>query len=86
MNSESLPPLATALDVTGDVLASITGDRWTLPTPCEEWSVDDLVRHLVTGNDRFTSALGGRADAEPVSPEDDLLHAYRRSAREVLDA
>lgn len=86
MTSESIEQLASALDTTGDVMASIAAGQWTLPTPCSEWSVSDLAYHLVTGNDRFTSALGGRAPVTAVVQEDDLPEAYRRSARELLAA
>jgi uncharacterized protein (TIGR03086 family) len=86
MTSDPIEQLASALDATGRVLASIAEDQWTLPTPCTEWTVRDLAHHLVTGNDRFTSALGGRAPTTPVSAESDLSDAYHRSTRELLDA
>ena len=75
MTSETMHQLALALDATGDVLASITGDQWTLPTPCPEWAVIDLPCHLVNGNDQFTSALSGEAPERPVGPEGDLPEA-----------
>jgi len=86
MTSDPIKQLALALDATGQVLASIAGNQWTLPTPCTEWTVRDLAFHLVTGNDRFTSALGGRAPTTPVSAESGLSDAYRRSGRDLLDA
>jgi len=86
MTSDPIEQLASALDSTGRVLASIAEDQWALPTPCTEWTVRDLACHLVTGNDRFTSALGGRAPTTPVGTESDLPDAYHRSARELLSA
>jgi len=86
MTSDPIEQLASALDSTGRVLASIAEDQWALPTPCTEWTVRDLACHLVTGNDRFTSALGGRASTTPVGTESDLPDAYHRSARELLSA
>ncbi len=86
MTSEPIRQLATALDATGELLVSIADAEWTLPTPCIEWTVRDLACHLVAGNDRFTSALGGQPSAAPVGAEADVADAYRRSARELLDA
>src|SRR5262245_6688351 len=37
-------------------LAAVSDDQWDLPTPCSEWSVRDLVNHVV-GEDRWTSPL-----------------------------
>lgn len=80
--------LASVADVAGQVIAAISDDQWNLPTPCTEWSVRDLVGHLVAGNDGFASALRGQAapvSAHASSPGE-LLSAYRRSARVLLDA
>ena len=85
MTIEPINQLAAALDATERVLASITEDQWTLPTPCAEWTVSDLANHLVTGNDRFISALGGEASSTPPGSEADLPNAYRRSARGLLE-
>ncbi|MHB1928662.1 MAG: TIGR03086 family metal-binding protein [Acidimicrobiales bacterium] len=86
MTSGPIQQLASALDVTGEVLTSIAEDQWTLPTPCTEWTVRELASHLVTGNEHFTSALAGQKPATPDNAEGDLSEAYRRSARELLDA
>src|SRR5215213_435876 len=34
-------------------------DRWDAPTPCADWTVRDLVNHLVGGNLLFAGVLGG---------------------------
>lgn len=35
-----------AMDHFGRKVHSITSDQWSLPTPCSEWSVRDLVNHV----------------------------------------
>ncbi len=51
------------LDIAGQgfrtVLRAIDADSWGLETPCEGWSVRDLVHHVVVGNQRATYLLGG---------------------------
>jgi uncharacterized protein (TIGR03086 family) len=34
----------------GDLIDRIAADQWTAPTPCTEWSVRDVVNHLVGMN------------------------------------
>ncbi|MHB1533489.1 MAG: maleylpyruvate isomerase family mycothiol-dependent enzyme [Acidimicrobiales bacterium] len=51
--------LAAAAEVTGQVIDGVRDDQWGLPTPCEDWTVRDLVEHVVGGNDGFTAALHG---------------------------
>ena len=47
-----------------DQAAAVTDDQWGLPTPCAEWTVRDLVNHVV-GEDLWTSPLmAGRTIAE----------------------
>ena len=39
-----------ALDATRDVVAGITDDQWSAPTPCAGWDVRALLNHVVAGN------------------------------------
>ena len=86
MTSDPIGLLASALDATGRVLASIREDQWTLPTPCTEWTVRELAGHLVNGNDLFTSALGAQATGAAVGAEGSITDAYNQSGRELLAA
>ena len=45
--NEPVVVLSHALDQTGDVLAAIHEDQFSLPTPCTEWDVARLVAHVV---------------------------------------
>jgi uncharacterized protein (TIGR03086 family) len=90
-----LGPLATALDGTGGLVAAVTEDQWDLPTPCSDWTVRQLVNHVVGGNRLFTRVLSG----EPLPPRDQLgaraaedqlgtqpAAAYAGSAADLLSA
>ncbi|WP_189189841.1 TIGR03086 family metal-binding protein [Streptomyces albiflavescens] len=39
---------AEALDLFGDRVHAVRDDQWDAPTPCTDWSVRDLVNHLVS--------------------------------------
>jgi uncharacterized protein (TIGR03086 family) len=72
-----LDPLATALDGTGQLVAAVSADQWDLPTPCSDWTVRQLVNHVVGGNRLFTRVLKGM----PLPPRDQL---GRRAAEDQL--
>ena len=80
--------LSTALDAAGELIADITSEQWSRPTPCTDWDVRALVTHLSDGNHRFATALGDGASAP--APDrgrsGDLVAAYRDSAEAVVAA
>ena len=68
--------------MTGGLIDRIAADQWTAPTPCTEWTVRDLVNHLVGMNLVLVAMFeespmpergADRLDADPAG-------AYRRSA------
>jgi uncharacterized protein (TIGR03086 family) len=71
--------LATALDDAGRLVAAVTEEQWELPTPCSDWTVRQLVNHVVGGNRLFTRVLSG----EPLPPRDQL---GRRAGEDQLGA
>jgi uncharacterized protein (TIGR03086 family) len=85
--------LARVVDATGELVAGVTDDQWSAPTPCADWNVRQLVNHFVGGNHIFADLLRG----EPRTPEQleqfrredhlgvDALAAYRRSGRALVD-
>ncbi len=80
--------LATALPLTGRLVEAIPPEQWQLPTPCPEWTVRDVMNHLVFGHRRFAAALSG---GTPPAAGDDLLgqdpgSAYWSSAEAMLSA
>ncbi|HMH92715.1 MAG TPA: TIGR03086 family metal-binding protein [Streptosporangiaceae bacterium] len=84
--------LSLALDLTGELVAGVGAGQWADPTPCDEWTVADLVTHMVTGNYVFASIARGtplaqaRAAAAPVPPGEDLAERYRDAAAKLVDA
>ena len=89
MSAVPLSQLTRALDATGKVIAAIGDAQWAGRTPCTEWTVSDLVRHLVAGNNRFATAVGGaeRPGIEESAPTDaDLAAAYQDSGAALIEA
>jgi uncharacterized protein (TIGR03086 family) len=99
MTSDPVDQLATALDATEHVIIAVRDEQWAAPTPCPEWTVRDLVSHMVTSNHAFVRILSGAPARAPGSPAPDapasglagvpdrgLVEAYRDSAGALLAA
>jgi uncharacterized protein (TIGR03086 family) len=95
VNAIPLTPLATALTATGRLVDTLGGDEWDLPTPCADWTVRQLVGHIVGGNRLVARAL--RGDQLPPQEQlgrrdpgdqlgDDPSAAWRESADDLLAA
>jgi uncharacterized protein (TIGR03086 family) len=57
--------LARALEATGELVAGVADGQWDSPTPCADWTVRDLVAHLVSGNQATTQVLRGETPLPP---------------------
>jgi uncharacterized protein (TIGR03086 family) len=66
-----------------DVLEAVRPEQLTAPTPCTEWSVQDLVDHLTAGTSYLLAGMQGRAP-EPVSGSD--ATQFRDGVAAVLQA
>jgi uncharacterized protein (TIGR03086 family) len=55
-----------------DRIAGVPDDAWSSPTPCEEWTVRDLVGHLLDVHGRFQSLVGRSLVEHPPVDEDPL--------------
>lgn len=89
MSAGPVSQLARAIDATDQVISAIDGAQWAGPTPCTDWTVRDLVRHLVAGNFWFATAIDGkeRPAIEAAAPADaDLPGAYRDSGAALIEA
>ena len=86
--------LAQALDGTGRLVAGVRSDQWGDPTPCTEWTVRQLVNHVVGGQRVFVGVLRGDLSARPPANRpagldvlgSDPVAAYRNSADSLLSA
>ncbi|MCP3799314.1 TIGR03086 family metal-binding protein [Allokutzneria sp. A3M-2-11 16] len=70
----------------------VRADQWQLPTPCTEWTVRDLVNHLV-GEQLWAPLLLRGATVEEVGDRfdgdqlgDDPVGTWQRAARNARDA
>jgi uncharacterized protein (TIGR03086 family) len=57
---------AKATAQASDVMAGVSPDQMGLPTPCTDWSVQDLVDHMVGSTEYLLAAIEGR-DPAPVA-------------------
>ena len=84
---ESVAVLSRALDQAGDVLASVHRDQLSDPTPCKDWTVEQLIRHLLADTGNFVTMMNGDqpdwAAEPPVLPED-WTAAFRSAADDLI--
>lgn len=66
----------TVADLWGGELGAI-GDRWGSPTPCEGWTVRDLVDHAVGVQLRLLDAAGAEGVAGTALSDDDPAGDWR---------
>ncbi|HVX21047.1 MAG TPA: TIGR03086 family metal-binding protein [Acidimicrobiales bacterium] len=65
-------------------LAGVSPDRWEAPTPCTDWTVAQLVGHVVDTHERVLGAI----EVVPAAAGDDVAArwaAARRAVAEGLD-
>jgi uncharacterized protein (TIGR03086 family) len=91
MTPTPVDQLETALETAEALIAAITPEQWSRPTPCTDWDVRALVTHLSGGNHLFAAALADDASSRAREPaglaeDDDLVADYRNSAQAVLAA
>ncbi len=48
------------------VVDTIGADQWDLPTPCPDWSVLELVGHVVAGSEMAAALIGGASRDEAI--------------------
>lgn len=76
----------------GTRLDLVTTDAWQLLTPCDAWTVHDLVNHVVGGNVRYAMILRGDEPEAVLATRDvdflgaDPVGAYRSSFQGVTEA
>jgi uncharacterized protein (TIGR03086 family) len=65
------------------VMARVGAGRLGDPTPCAEWTVQQLIDHMVGSTDYLAAVLAGRAT---VARSGAWVDDYRNGARSVLEA
>jgi uncharacterized protein (TIGR03086 family) len=67
-----------AQDAFATVLANVRPDQLDAPTPCSQWTIRDLIDHVLGGNERVAGWAGG--DQEPPARPENLVAAHRATA------
>jgi uncharacterized protein (TIGR03086 family) len=96
-HADEIRVLSRALDQAGDLLVHVDAEHLEKSTPCPDWTVADLVDHLVAGPGKFLQMLRGEqpdwSGNEHVAEQpatrfravaDDLMHAWHRQPEEAL--
>jgi uncharacterized protein (TIGR03083 family) len=80
--------LARGLDQLEVLLRSVREDDLGDPTPCSDWTVSDLVDHIVQAPARFAAMVRGeKVDwAAPTPHADDPVAAYQENAQALRTA
>ena len=63
-------------DAFAATVAAVPADRWAAPSPCEEWTARDVVRHVVGTQAMFLGFVGEQAPEAP-SVDDDPSAAWQ---------
>src|SRR4051794_28967150 len=72
--SDQIELVARATELTANVVAGVKPDQLDSPTPCTEWTVRDLINHMVGASELFASAgEGERSTINPFGHPDDLV-------------
>ncbi|HEY5887349.1 MAG TPA: TIGR03086 family metal-binding protein [Acidimicrobiales bacterium] len=66
-----------------DKVAAVPDDGWSAPTPCEEWTARDIVRHVVDSQGMFLGFVGQEMGDLP-SVDDDPLAAVQAATGRIL--
>lgn len=74
-------------DAFAATVAAVPDDRWTSPSPCEDWSAREVVAHLVETQGMFLGFIGRRAPADTAVADDPAAawDSARAAVQAVLD-
>ena len=88
-DDDELAVLARGLEQTADLLGEVPEDRLAGPTPCDDWTLSDLVDHVVRAAGAFAvSVRGGDVDWSAPTPHvgSDREDRFRAGAADLLAA
>lgn len=87
MTTDDDDVLRRALDQTAGLLEQVSTDHAADPTPCADWTLEDLSRHVVAGPARFVAMFDGEKVDWASSPPlgDDPAGDFRTGAAALVD-
>lgn len=91
MSAVSRVDLTASVEATGSVLAAVRSQQLGLATPCEAWSVAELLQHLLGSLTGYGTAFGSvepapAPSAAPPATADEAATAYTAACTRLLDA
>lgn len=69
----------------GERLEQVGDDAWTTPSPCTDWTVRDLVAHVVAVHRHVVAGLDASTPPAPAT-DADLVHAWRGATADAIAA
>ncbi len=81
----SVEQLGRAFDAAGDLITDVQPEQWSAPTPCTDWTVRQLVHHLIGMKRVFAALLADEPPPRPAADhvEDDPVRASTRTPSPV---
>jgi uncharacterized protein (TIGR03086 family) len=77
-----------AVEVSRSIVAGVTADQLSLPTPCAEWDLGALLAHMTVQHHGFAAAVDGErttvADWVPTPLPGDPVAAYETAVDRVI--
>jgi uncharacterized protein (TIGR03086 family) len=64
-------------------IVTVGADQWSMATPCTEWTVRDLVAHVVNTNRRVLATFDG-SEPVPVEADGDLVAQWQEATGALL--
>jgi uncharacterized protein (TIGR03086 family) len=77
---------ARAVRDTIAIVAKVSADDLTKPTPCSEWTLAELIAHMTAQHNGFAVASTGASDPEAWTVKPANVTAYREAAERVIAA
>lgn len=82
----STKPLERAAASTRSVLAGVDADQLDAPTPCDSWTVRELIDHIVGGQKFFTAGLNGEPPSGEAAFSADFVAGFDEASSECIAA
>lgn len=75
-----------AVEVTGGIIDQVTDEQLDLASPCSEWTVREVIRHMVNNNHGMIAKLAGQAPPAEAELGPDPRVDFRQTAEAFLAA